>query len=326
MGRPLVKYGSRGSSVALVQRCLEARPVDSIFGSVTEEAVEMFQLDQQLGADGVVGDNTWAALEREFDLAPYPPQIPPLPDDETVAEILSVAEESAVARYQWRDRGLAPDGYIPGMAMAYATVYRKLLHRDPVVYEMARANTGDSAHDALAWYDTIFATYGMSNDTAGVDTLRHLFVLLTGLGMRESSGQHCEGRDQSASNVSSDTAEAGLFQMSWNASNGTTDMAVLFDTWASGLSSDPPACALAVFKEGVSCSSSDWQNYGSGKGASYQKLAKSCPQFAVETAAVGLRVLRQHWGPINRHEAEVLEETDELFQSIEPLIIPPESV
>ena len=31
-------------------------------------------------------------------------------------------------------------------------------------------------------------------------------------GMRESSGQHCCGRDISADNVTADTAEAGLFK------------------------------------------------------------------------------------------------------------------
>ena len=42
----------------------------------------------------------------------------------------------------------------------------------------------------------------MRNDVSGTDTLRHLFVLMIGLGMRESSGRYCEGRDQSASNTS----------------------------------------------------------------------------------------------------------------------------
>jgi len=35
--------------------------------------------------------------------------------------------------------------------------------------------------------------------------------------MRESSGQYCCGRDTSEDNTTADTAEAGLFQMSWNA-------------------------------------------------------------------------------------------------------------
>jgi hypothetical protein len=53
---------------------------------------------------------------------------------------------------------------------------------------------------------------GMDNSADGVDTLRHLFALQLGLGMRESSGQYCCGRDMSADNVSAETCEAGLFQ------------------------------------------------------------------------------------------------------------------
>ena len=58
--------------------------------------------------------------------------------------------------------------------------------------------------------------FRMDGDAKTGDTLRHLFVLLTGLDMRESSGRCCEGRDLSASNTTADTAEAGLFQQSWN--------------------------------------------------------------------------------------------------------------
>lgn len=38
-------------------------------------------------------------------------------------------------------------------------------------------------------------------ESSGVATLRHVFVLLFGLGMRESSGRYCEGRDRSVSNT-----------------------------------------------------------------------------------------------------------------------------
>jgi hypothetical protein len=51
----------------------------------------------------------------------------------------------------------------------------------------------------------------MANDRDGPETLRPLFALMLGHGMRESSGRYCEGRDRSAENVASDTAEAGLF-------------------------------------------------------------------------------------------------------------------
>jgi hypothetical protein len=80
-------------------------------------------------------------------------------------------------------------------------------------------------------------------------------------------------------------------------------------------------CALNYFSENVQCSDSDWSCYGSGDGYAYQLLAKSCPQFAVETTALGLRNRRQHWGPINRYEVEIMPEADAMFQAIQDLLI-----
>ena len=321
MGRPLLKYGSYGPDVLTVQTCLDARPLDSDFGSLTEEAVEKFQRQQGLDADGIVGNDTWAALEDEFNLPPYPPPMFPVLSDEQIEKIYKIAEKSSIASYSWRDRGQAPIGYVKGMALAFSTVLRKLMAGDSSAREMAKADTYNDDKDAISWYRSNFNSLGMTNDVAGEDTLRHLFVLLMGLGMRESSGQHCEGRDQSASNVSSDTAEAGLFQQSWNSSTCSTEIQKLYDEYApSALSGDPPLCALSTFEEDVSCSSSDWGCYGSGKGYNFQKMAKSCPQFTVEVCGIGLRNLRQHWGPINRKEAELKVDADHMFHVVQKYI------
>jgi N-acetylmuramoyl-L-alanine amidase len=90
-------------------------------------------------------------------------------------------------------------------------------------------------------------------------------------------------------------------------------------------------CALDAFEQGVECSSGDWGCYGSGDGLLYQETAKKCPQFAVECCAIGLRHLRQHWGPINRHEVELNPDVDGLLQQIEEAlgalpdqVVPPE--
>jgi hypothetical protein len=68
--------------------------------------------------------------------------------------------------------------------------------------EMALANTKDDTRDALAWYSLQFHDAGMDDSADGIDTLRHIFVLLTGLGMRETSWRYCEGRDNLALNIS----------------------------------------------------------------------------------------------------------------------------
>jgi len=111
-----------------------------------------------------------------------------------------------------------------------------------------------------------------------------------------------------------------LFQMSWNARSCCDEMQKLYDLYS--VIQDTWQSALDWFRVDVTCSASNWESYGSGAGYNYQELAKQCPQFAVETAAVGLRNLRQHWGPINRHEAELRKDVDELLHNIQELVMP----
>jgi Putative peptidoglycan binding domain len=194
MTRPTIRKGDYGSDVRLVQECLNAEPIDGDFGPITEDAVEEFQVEHRLSVDGVVGPQTWGALDEEFSLPPYPPpMLPRLPAD-IKTKIENVAADSNIADFIWKDRGTAPIGYTQGMALAYATVLRKFHRGDGAVHEMARADKGHSKTDALAFYRDEFQKKGMDNSKPGINTLRHLFVMLMGLGMRESSGRHCEGR------------------------------------------------------------------------------------------------------------------------------------
>jgi len=57
----LIKTGSRGQDVELIQRALSVE-VDSIFGSKTEAAVKSFQKRRGLIVDGIVGVKTWSAM------------------------------------------------------------------------------------------------------------------------------------------------------------------------------------------------------------------------------------------------------------------------
>lgn len=324
MPRPTVKKGSYGWNVKELQEAL-GLVVDGDFGPKTDEAVRSFQSGEGLAVDGVVGPATWGALDAQYDLPPYPPPMPPAFTPETILEICACAEANPVYKYSWNDRGRAPAGYIKGMALAYGQACLRLKMDDPAVREMAKANTGNSDTDALAWYDSAFRSLGMINTMDGRDTLRHLYVLVMGLGMRESSGEHCCGRDQSASNTSSDTAEAGLFQTSWNAHNCCNEFVTLFDQYELERSFAAPVIEcpqgyLPEWSEGVSCSTSEWSCYGSGDGYTFQEICKHIPTAAVETCAVGLRNLRQHWGPINRREAELRPNADLLFQQIEVIV------
>ena len=154
----------------------------------------------------------------------------------------------------------------------------------------------------------------MRNDVSGIDTLRHLFVLMIGLGMRESSGRYCEGRDQSASNTSADTAEAGLFQMSWDAHGASRQIPRLLDEYQA----NGGGGYREIFCEGVTPRRGELDNCGiRHRPADSSSCARSCPGFAVEAAAVGLRNRRNHWGPINRHEAELRPEADDMLRQVQ---------
>jgi hypothetical protein len=239
---------------------------------------------------------------------------------ETVERICQVAATSDLAHYNWAQRGRAPLGYTKGMAVVFGLAYQKWKAGDPIVTRMAAADTNEPPTDALSWYQGRFQTLNMSNDSASADTLRHLFVLLIGLGMRESSGRYCEGRDTTADNVTADTAEAGLFQTSWNAHAASPMLPALFNTYSDGRDG-----FVSVFQEGVACSHGDWANYGGEdeQGEQFQKLSKACPDFAAEFAALGLRVLRKHWGPINAREAELTPQADSLLKQVQSIVDAP---
>lgn len=322
MDRPTIKDGDYGSLVRLVQECLGC-DLDGSFGSETEDAVIRFQDNHNLENDGVVGPQTWAKLEEIYELLPYPtPMLRPLSPD-IIHEIEIAAAESDVAELSWggpEPRGQAPLAYITGMALAYATCVRKFEAGDMTAHEMAKAETGDSNYDALALYRKEFRKLDMNNSIAGRGVLRSVFVFLLGLGMQESSGEYCCGRDQSAENVQSETCESGLFQTSWNYHGCATDAETLMDEYRHALQRPEPQCQLGAFEDGVDCSEADWDNYGSGAGADFQELSKLCPAFAVESAAIGIRNLRKHWGPIGRMEVQVVPEAKALFIEIDDIL------
>lgn len=249
----------------------------------------------------------------------------PKPGDEVIVDpdptppvdaIKIIVANSAIAKYSWRQRGRAPIGYIQGLAMVFAKNYLALKAKGTPQLVMSAANSGNDSRDALSWYNSNFLALGMKNHIAGVDTLRHLFVLLMGLGMRESTGKHCEGRDMSASNTDSNTCEAGAWQTSYNAHVAHAEMSNLFSTYRSSNSSG----YLELFSQGVTCSPGSWKSFGSGEGYIFQTLSKNCPAFAAEFAAIGLRHIRKHWGPVGRREVEIRPEADALFLEVQKFV------
>jgi uncharacterized protein (TIGR02594 family) len=306
-----LEEGDTGSDVEYLQEVLGI-PADGEFGPTTEGAVKGYQAACGLDVDGVVGPQTWDkvdSLARHMKVGDVG-----LPED-IQAKISKLAGNSTIQSYSWKDRGKSPPGYIAGMGMAYASALTRLEDRDRAVTEMSQ-KAGSPDDDALAYYAAEFAKLGLNNNKAGVDTLRNLFMFMIGLGMRESSGQYCEGRDTTATNVEPETAEAGLFQTSWNISSASKNIPPLLEEfWAD------PNGFLDTFSEKIDPSGSDLQNYGTGPGAMYQFLAKYSPLFAVFVTAIGLRTRRSHWGPVGRREVELAPPAYDFLMEVETLVL-----
>lgn len=200
---------------------------------------------------------------------------------------------------QGHDR--APAAYIRGMAMTFARAVCHPERADVRVSSAARAAPGSEAAlgDALTVFDEQFRRLNMSNDSDGPDALRHTYVLLLGLGLIESSGKYCAGRDSPRPYNHENSAESGLFQTSWGAHTYSDTLEPLYNAYKPSrpLSDpDPGKCLLNYFKQqGLSCRATDATNWGKRDSVGYywQDLTKKCPAFAVEYAAV---VLRKHGG------------------------------
>jgi len=75
----------------------------------------------------------------------------------------------------------------------------------------------------------------------------------------------------------------------------------------------------------VTCSSSNLRNWGqpSEAGFQWQALTKDCPAFAVEYAAVLLRLnggSKGEWGPIRKKAVEVIPECYSLFGQVQQYV------
>jgi uncharacterized protein (TIGR02594 family) len=302
---PMLQLGAIGPDVIELQTLLGGIDVDGEFGPDTDGALRAFQAAHSMVADGIVRPDTWKALRSSAPAAAA--AAGPLPQS-AVDQIIALARTSP-ARTGWSN-GTAPVGYINGMAVSYAIAYRDLKAGTSAARAMARP-LGGSSTDGLALYGV--------DASDPVALLRSNFQLLCGSGMRESSGNYSEGRDMSANNVSADSAEAGLFQQSWDSHGASPELPKLLAQWRS--SNDDGL--LSIFREGVS--DKHTQDFGSGDGALFQRLCKTKPLFAVYCAAIGQRVIRSHWGPINRREAQMRPEVAALLSQVEAIVdaLPP---
>jgi len=233
-----------------------------------------------------------------------------------IDSLLDIVSKSTIINYSWNNRGKAPLAYYQGMALMFARLYCRLKNGDEIAKEISKPAGDNPKKDSLAYYNDEFESLGMDNDSAGSDTLRHCFVMMFGLGMRESSGRHCVGRDTTAENTDAETAEAGLFQTSYNARSLSPLLPVIFNNYKAN-----PDGFIDIFSKGIKpCGNNNWENFGEGNGKDFQKLSKECPGFAVEFTAVAMRNTSRHWGPIINKKVEIKSECEVMLLKVQNYI------
>lgn len=232
-------------------------------------------------------------------------------------KVIGLAKNSDCANFSWQNRGRAPASFVNGMALGFARSLCRLKASVPsgLVKIMSQADTRIDRKDALTHYQSVFANLGIRTNQGGEENLKAVYTLGLGLGMRESSGKYCEGWDTSAgSQRQSSEAESGLFQVSSNSMAASTELKKLYQEYQATTS----RCLLEVFSPGVKCKAQ--AILGSGAGADFQIFNKACPAFATEYAMALLRILRGHFGPINRIEAQVIPVCENLLTEVQQVI------
>ncbi len=233
-------------------------------------------------------------------------------------KLKEIASTSSCAKTNWISRGRSPAGYMKGMAISYARSLCRVKALAPAVPAAAllRApNSQNPKKDVLAHYQEILARVGLSALSAGDSPVHATYVIGLGLGMKESSGKYCEGWDVAAgSDRNSSEAEAGLFQTSYDSIVASTELKRLYDEYRA----NPKRCLLDVYKEGVTCKASSI--LGTGAGAVYQDFVRKCPAFATEYAMTLTRILRAHFGPLNRQTAQVAPACDGMLNQVRQII------
>lgn len=222
---------------------------------------------------------------------------------ETKAKIATLAANSDCAKHNWSERGVAPVGFIKGVALSYAKAYREVKAGKDTAASFTAGEMINAKQDALA-------LYGKAGGSK-FDRLRASYALAIGEGMRESSGNTTEGYDKTVKQQTAEIAEAGLYQVSHDSIRGSPWLTKLYEQFKG----DTAACLRAEYMEGVKDLKRDV--VGNGPSADFQRFTQSCPAFATAYAVVMFRTNLKHFGPIKSKKAELLPACEAMLQAVE---------
>lgn len=236
------------------------------------------------------------ALEPEYPTSGWKP---------TSLAVLDLAKTSSCARFQWADKKAAlPLSFVQGVAAAYAQAHcKKSATSDPM---SSKLDSRGRSVDFLKFYGR----------PAGNEK-RQTYAMLFGLGMRESSGNFSEGEDKSVPRAeqSAVKAESGAWQFSYDSLNIHPELKALLEYYKA----HKEECLADVFSKNVRVKTDGY--FGEGVGLEFQKFTRSCPAFQAEYAAVMIRNMRTHFGPLLTKKAVYFEGCEDLLAGVEKLAV-----
>lgn len=193
----------------------------------------------------------------------------------------------------WKDRGVMPAGFANGIAASYKAALARGEKGRPI---------GSPETDALAYY-------GIKPG----NELRKTYTFLIGLGMRESTGNYTLGRDYTAKGEQSSlSAETGAWQFSLDAIKRDPELAKIYEY----TKDKNYNCMNEIYGEGIKVRTDGYIGQPPN-GLAFQKHFRSCAAAQAEYAAVMIRAVRSHFGPINRREVSYVKECEDWLASME---------
>jgi hypothetical protein len=235
-------------------------------------------------------------------------------------EIVAFAAISECATHSWKyGQGVMPIGYTKGLALIYAKSYCEHVGNKATVVSIMRGELGEARHDAI----TFFQEVSDIPVATPLQRLEAVYTLAIGMGTRESSGEPGAGAayDKANPDPTALTAEAGLFQTSFTSLYATGNNSLLIELM-NRYRADSTLCHADVFKEKTKKPLTN--PVGSGPGADFQQLTKTCPAFATEYVMGILRLRRDHYGTLNDHAVEYQKLCLAMFKEIETRVSCPQ--
>jgi hypothetical protein len=255
--------------------------------------------------------------------------VPPVTIIPDFQGVVSIADKSKCQQTLF-DGSRPPRAFLRGLALSFAKAVCEPTRPDVVFAGHASLQTCPNLKkckgcatciDTLSSYGDIMKKAIGTAPKEGLETVRQFYTLMVGLGMHESNGKYCTGRDGSMNFVEDTSAEAGLFQTSYGnivAKRGDPLLQNLYDKYTKSSA----GCLNDIYKEAITCRPGNEKNWGkAGKeGLKWQQLTKTCPGFATEYAATLLRLNRDEWGPIKKKAAEVKKDCYLMFGEVETFV------